>query len=66
MTESEISVQKLADVKSDEKPVVVLLLAADADLVRIAVAWTNTAACSAEKFTRSPNEENANGWWNWL
>ena len=66
MTESEIYVRKLAEFKSDEKPEVVLLLADDADLVRIAVAWTNTATCPAGKLTRPPKEDNANGWWNWL
>ena len=56
----------LAEFKSQEKPEPVLLLAEDTDLVRLTVAWTNTAAVPAKKLTRPPGEVTTNAWWEWL
>ncbi len=57
---------RLAEFKSRERPEPVLLLAEDADLVRLTVAWTNTAASPAKKITRPPSEDTTNAWWEWL
>jgi hypothetical protein len=56
---------RLAAVKADEKPEVVLLVADDPGLVKIAVAWSNTATACAEPVTQL-KDESEGAVWDWL
>jgi len=58
--------ERLAEFKSQEKPEAVLLLAEDAELIRITVAWTNTSTVRPQKFTRPPQGDDPHEWWEWL
>jgi hypothetical protein len=51
--------------KADERPEVVLLIGDDVELIRIIVAWTNTAVRPSPKLTRLP-EGSAHQSWEWL
>lgn len=58
--------KRLAEFKNSERPEVVLLLAEDPELIRIAVAWTNTRTSSPRKFTPAPKADDSSDWWDWL
>ena len=58
--------QKLAEFKAQENPEAVLLLADAPELVRVAVAWTSTAAGPLKEFTQPPANDDPHAWWNWL
>ena len=57
--------EKLAWFKENEKPEVVLLIADEPKLIRIAVAWTNTAVKRAE-VAAAPGGLAEAGLWDWL
>ena len=58
--------EKLAYFKENERPEVVLLIGDDLDLIKIIVAWTNTAITRAEKLSACPDESESDAWeWLW-
>ncbi len=57
--------EKLEWFKQNEKPEVVLLIADNAQLIRIAVAWTNTNVRSAKSPGKPPDVSEAE-LWDWL
>ena len=58
--------EKLAEFKGQEKPEVVLLVADDAALMKLAVAWPNLTISRKKKLSGSPESEAESAWWNWL
>ena len=58
-------VERLAQFKGNEKPEVVLLVADDAELIRIIIAWTTIPVSRSEKLTtlRGGSEHDV---WDWL
>lgn len=57
--------EKLEWFKQNEKPEVVLLIADNAQLIRIAVAWTNTTVKRAKNPGKPPDVSEAE-LWDWL
>jgi hypothetical protein len=62
----DIYAEKLNWFKQNEKPEVVLLLADNADLVKIVVAWTSLDVRHANKLTGLPGGSESEAWeWLW-
>lgn len=57
--------QKLAWFKQNERPEIVLLIADDAERVKIVIAWTNLNVRRADKLT-ALKSESENDVWEWL
>ena len=60
-----IFAERLAEFKSSENPEVVLLIADDPDLIRLCIAWTNTAVKAKAKQT-ALKDDSTHGTWQWL
>ena len=59
-------IEKLARLKENEKPEVILLVADDAELIKIIIAWTNMAVSESEKLTKDPGDCEHEIWqWLW-
>ena len=58
--------ENLAAFKAQEKPEVVLLVADDPVLMKLAVAWPNVAISRKEELEPAPKSESENAWWEWL
>ena len=57
---------KLAHFKENEKPEVVLLIADEAELIKIIVAWTNTTVARAAKLSALRGDSDSDVWdWLW-
>ena len=57
---------RLARFKESERPEVVLLIADEPQLIKIVVAWTNTAVARAEKLSPLAGESESEVWeWLW-
>ena len=61
----DLYLQKLAWFKQNERPEVVLLVADDAERIKIVVAWTNLEVRRADKLTELTGESE-NEVWEWL
>ena len=61
----DVFAEKLEWFKQNEKPEVVLLIADNPQLIRIAVAWTNTAVKRTEK-PGKPGDITEAEFWDWL
>lgn len=58
--------EKLAHFKENEKPEVVLLIADEPELIKVIVAWTNTAVTRAEKLSPLHGDSESEVWeWLW-
>lgn len=58
--------RKLAEFKAQETPEAVLLLADSPELIRVTVAWTNTAAAPRAPLSPPPESGAPSAWWDWL
>ena len=65
MTRANAFDEKLAEFKADEKPEVVLLVADNPDLIRLCVAWTNTAVRPKENQSALKGSS-SHDTWQWL
>ena len=61
----DVFAEKLAHFKQNEKPEAVLLVAGNPELIRLTVAWTNTAVTRTKR-TRQPSGLSDTEVWNWL
>ncbi len=61
----DVFAEKLAQFKQNEKPEVVLLIADNQELIRITVAWTNTAVARMKRI-RQPGDLSEAEFWDWL
>lgn len=58
--------EKLNRFKENEKPEAVLLVGDDPQMIKVVVAWTNTAVERAKKLTRLRGESESEAWeWLW-
>ena len=61
----DIYTEKLGRFKEDENPEVILLIADDPDLIKIIIAWTNTAVRKTERPTKFC-ADSSHEVWEWL
>ena len=63
--DNDIYDEKLKHFKENESPEVVLFVGDDPAIMKIVLAWTNTAVTRAEKLSRL-NGDSENNVWQWL
>ena len=62
----DIYTENLSRFKDDERPEAVLVIADDPDLIKIIIAWTNTAVARSERLTKLRGDSNHEIWeWLW-